>query len=335
MKALVLGGSGFVGAAVAERLEGVGAEVTCLSRRRPPPHGRAVVGDVSMRGFGLRGDALDELRDGLTHIFSCFGSVDWKLGPRGAMEVHGQGMRSVIRFAEECPGLERLVHLSSVLVLGRAKGRVGNRELDVGQGFRSWYEYGKFVAEKTLRDEGGSVPWRAVRVGPVLGTSSPVPVGADDGMPALLPSLLRGYPLHLDGGGDFASYAGEVGPVADVLVAAATTDGGGSTWTWYDPERPSMAETLTRLCAPWGVVPRIVDVPPLRTAARAVSKRLGIPRSIVSYGDRWVEIDPGVLGELPIPPPECAPDYVEATGVAIRDRRRQSALELRPEVLAA
>lgn len=320
MKALVLGGSGFIGAAVAERLEAAGVDVVCLARSRRPPAGRWVSGDVSMRNFGLRGREVEALRSGLTHIVSCFGSVDWKLGPRGAMETHCQGMRAVVRFASECPDLERLAHLSSVLVLGRASGRVGNRELDLGQGFRSWYEYGKFVAEKTLREEADGLPWRALRVGPVLGTSSPVSVAADDGMPALLPTLLRGYPIHMDGGGDFPSYAGEVGPAADMLVAAAMSPEGGRTWTWYDPERPSMAETLTRLCAPWGVVPKIVDVPPLRSMSRVVSRRLGIPRSVVNYGDRWADIDPGVLDELPVPPAQCAPDYIEATGVALRNR---------------
>lgn len=320
MKALVLGGSGYIGAAVAERLVGAGVDVVCLSRSRRPPIGRSVTGDVAQRNFGLRAADAAELRQGLTHIVSCFGSVDWKLGPRGAMETHGQGMRSVIRFASECPDLERLVHLSSVLVLGRTRGRVGNRELDVGQGFRSWYEYGKFVAEKTLRDEADGLPWRAVRVGPILGTSSPVAPTADDGIAALVPTLLRGYPIHMDGCGEFPSYAGEVGPAADMLVAAATSAEGGRTWTWYDPERPSMAETLTRLCAPWGVVPKIVDVPPLRSVSRAVSRRLGIPRSVVNYGDRWADIDPGVLDELPVPPAACAPEYIEATGVALRNR---------------
>lgn len=326
MKTLVIGGSGFIGAAVAQRFEDAGSEVVCMSRRGVAPVGRAIAGDVTARGLGLGQADAEELREGLTHIVSCFGSVDWKLGPRGAMEIHREGTRNAIRFARDCPGLERFVHLSSVLVLGRAEGRVGNRELDIGQDFRSWYEYGKFMAERVLREDADGLPWRALRVGPIVGTSSPVPVAPDDGLPATLPTLLRGYPFHLEGGGHFPSYAGEVGPAADMVLAAATSSEGGRTWTWFDPERPSMAEVLTRLCAPWGVVPRIVDVPAMRWIARAASRRLGIPRSIVTYGDRWVDIDPGVLDELPVEPARCAPDYVEATGAALRDRSGRAVL---------
>jgi nucleoside-diphosphate-sugar epimerase len=113
MKALILGGTGVVGAAVAERLLAADAEVFCLSRRGSSPLGEAVFGDVRSPGLGLDQAARERLQDGLTHIISCYGSVDWRSGPTEAVETHLDGMRNVIAFAAESPEPPRLVHVSS------------------------------------------------------------------------------------------------------------------------------------------------------------------------------------------------------------------------------
>ena len=191
---------------------------------------------------------------------SAFGSVDWGGGPRLAMELHQQGTRAALRFAASCPRLEKFVHLSSVLVLGRrARAAPIVDELELGQSFRSWYEYGKFLAEREVR--ASSLPWRAVRVG---GSSAPTGTCAPSlkhGIMAVSRLLLRGYPMHLENHGRFPCYPIDVMVAGEVLARAALDDGCGDVWTYFDHENPSLAEVLTRLCSPWGVVPRIVDLP--------------------------------------------------------------------------
>jgi len=314
LKALIVGGSGWLGAATAARLRGDGWDVVTLSRARG---GLALRGDVRRHRLGLTPGEASALADGLTHVISVFGSVDWELGPRAALDLHLNGTRNVLRFAESCQSLERLVHVSSVLALGAARGRVGNRELELGQAFRNWYEYAKHVAEVEVR-ACHTLPRRIVRLGGVMGASAHGRASTDHGLLAALPYLLRGYPAHVADGGRFPVYVGDVAVAAAVLARALVDDRGGLTWTSFDPALPPLAEVLTALCGAWGVVPRIVNLPPLRWVERAVAPRLGLPAALLEYTKPWVDIDPRVLDELPGDLPPHPPGYLEATGAALR-----------------
>lgn len=317
-RALVIGGSGFLGAAIATALEREGLEVVCLSRSGSARAGRGVAGDVRLPDLGLDRSASAGVRDGLTHVVSCFGSVDWSSGPRLA-ELHLEGTRNALRFAAACPRLERLVHVSSVLALGRARGVQDNTRLDVGQRFRTWYEFAKFVAEREVRGA-ESVPRRVVRFGPILGVGDDGAPSAEFGLTAAVPLLLRGYPVHLAGRGRFPCYVGEVTAAGRVAARAALDEGSPATWTWYDARRPTLASVLTAVCSAWGVVPRIVDLRAWGRASRLLAGPLGAPEPLLQYAEPWAEIDPAVLDELPSDLPACPAAYLEATGAALRAR---------------
>jgi nucleoside-diphosphate-sugar epimerase len=317
MKALVIGGSGFLGSAIAAALEEGGWEVVSLSRSGRAYAGAGLAGDVRRPDLGLGPEKVSELREGLTHVVSCFGSVDWDAGPQLASDVHLGGTRNVLRFAAGCGSLERLVHVSSVLAFGRARGTVGNRELQVGQDFRNWYEWGKYAAERVVRDE-AAVPWRVLRLGPVLGSAAPVPPSPRYGLLAAVPFLLRGYPTHLERGGDFPSYVCDVAAAAGVVARAATDESSPATWTWFDEDMPSVGQVLTAVCSAWGVVPRVVHSPALLRVQRLMADRLGVPDAVLDYAEPWAHVDPGVLRELPEGLPACTPGYLEATGEVLK-----------------
>jgi hypothetical protein len=101
-------------------------------------------------------------------------------------------------------------------------------------------------------------------------------------------------------------------------VRAALDDDGPEVWTWFDDANPSLGEVLTRLCSPWGVVPRIVDLPFLKPISGLLAERLGTPRETLQYTEPWPDIPVEVLNLLPPDLPKCPPGYVEATGEAIR-----------------
>jgi voltage-gated potassium channel Kch len=292
MRVLVVGGTGFVGSAVVRAFERRGIDVVTLSRSGDAFAGEGVRGDVQAHELGLDAATAHDLRRTVTHIVSCFGSVDWGCGPRLATEVHQHGTRAVLRFAGSCTALERLVHLSSVLVLGRRMEGTVVDELELGQSFRSWYEYAKYLAEREVRAS-DSIPWRVV------------------------PLLLRGYPMHLKDHGRFPCYPTDVMVAGEVLARAALEDGAGDVWTWFDETMPSLRDVLMRLCSPWGVVPRIVDMPFLSPVGRLLAERLGTPRETLEYTDPWPEIGREVLSLLPADLPKCPPDYIEATGRAL------------------
>jgi nucleoside-diphosphate-sugar epimerase len=321
MRALVIGGTGFVGSAVVRAFESRGIDVVTVSRSGDAFAGEGVRGDVRAHQLGMDKAVAEDLMGSVTHIVSTFGSVDWGSGPRLATELHQQGTRAVMRFAERCSRLERFVHLSSVLVLGRRTEGTVVDELELGQSFRSWYEYGKFLAEREVRAN-DRIPWRALRVGPVIGAGEDVLPSPAHGIMAVVPLLLRGYPMHLKDHGRFPCYPTDVKVAGEVLARAALDDGSGEVWTYFDDANPSLAEVLMRLCSPWGVVPRIVDLPLLNPIGRLLAERLGTPRETLEYTEPWPDIPVEVLNLLPPDLPRCPPGYIEATGKALMQSNR-------------
>lgn len=319
MKALVLGGGGLLGGAVVAALRARDVEVVSLSRSSAPPAGAWLRGDVRALGLGLDAHDSAQLRDGLTHVVSCFGSVDWRSGPALALDLHERGTRNALEFAAGCPDLVRFVHVSSVLALGRAAGTVGADELELGQGFRSWYDYGKFLAERAVREE-RPFQRRVVRLGPVLGVTEHAAPSAEHGIAAIVPFLLRGYPISIRDRGAFPAYVCDAATAGAVLAAAALDDPGPDVWTFFDHRHYTVAQVLTALCSPWGVVPRIVSMRGLEAVTRLLAKPLGVPPSLLEYAEPWVAIAPDVLDALPAGLPRCPDGYIEATGAALRSR---------------
>lgn len=318
MNVLVLGGNGFVGAGITRTLAGTGANVRVLSRRATTPVGEGVRGDVRLPDLGLSRDVLARIRADTTHVVLTFGSVAWTSGPNQVLETHAGGTQSALRFLRTLPNLEQAVHISSLLALGRSTGRVSNRELYTGQRFRNWYEYGKYCAERLVRDA-EDLPIGAVRFGPVVGTD---PFGrktdTNYGLPAVIPHLLAGYPVPAHAGGEFPCWITDVSSAAEVVVKALTTPIGRRVWTWFDPAMPSLREVFTEVCRPWGVAPKVIEGNSLvRRFTGLISDRIGMPREVVAYLEPWFDLDPEVLREIPQPWPSPAPDYLADTGRAL------------------
>lgn len=317
MTVLVLGGSGYLGAEVCAALEAAGERVIAASRSGVALAGKGLAADVTRHRFGLTEGEYATLLAETTHVVSAFGSVDWSSGPEDAVDLHAAGVRNVLRFARQAEELRGLVHVSSLMVFGRAEGRVGNRELYVGQRFRNWYEYGKYYAETLVR-AATDVPSITLRFGPLLGRGSLRPgLDARAGLLAAVPSLLRGYPVHLERRGEFPSYAGEVTVAAQLVARAVGTPATGQTWSWFDPDEPSVADVFTGICRPWHRLPRIVEAGALRRTQRWFAPRVGLPRALIDYAEPWFDVDREVLRQLPGGAPACPPGYLEATGEAL------------------
>src|ERR1044072_1787651 len=168
MNVLIVGGSGYLGAAIRRSWARTGAAVRVLSRRGDASEGEGIRGDVRAPRLGLSGETLDRVREETTHVVLSFGSVSWTCGPGEAIETHSAAMRSALAFPCELPPLRPAGEGSSLLALGRSDHRVTSRELYTGQRFRNWYEYGKYCAERHVRDA-SDLPIGSVRFGPVLG----------------------------------------------------------------------------------------------------------------------------------------------------------------------
>lgn len=321
MKVLVIGSTGYLGYWITRRLSEAGDEVVELSRRGVARHGTPLVGDVSRAGLALSAGTLRELAD-VEVVVSGFGSVNWDADPSGTVSLHVNGTRNVLNTAAELPRLRRVVHISSLLALGRAEGVVGNRELSVGQTFRNWYEYAKYRSEALARRE-RRFEVSVVRFGPLLGPAPAELVPLTGGPLQALPTLLQGMPLLLERGGRYPVYAGDVAAAGQVVADLAHAERAPAVCTYFDPARPTLARILHQLCLPWGTVPRIVEGGGRgRWAQRLAAGRLGLAASTLEYTSPLPELDPDVLADLPTPAPAERPGYVSATADVLREARR-------------
>lgn len=320
MKVLVVGASGYLGYWVTRLLDERGARVLAVSRRGTTEFGRGIAGDVTAAGLGLSAASTSELSD-VDAVVSCFGSVDWDLSPTDLVGLHMTGTRNVLELAAGLPGQPRVVHVSSVVALGRAQGVVGNSVLAVGQSFRNWYEYAKYRAEALARQE-RRVPVSIVRFGALLGTAPQHLVPLTGGPLQALPHLLQGMPLLLEKGGRYPVYAGDVAAAAGVIAELVYAADPPPVCTYYDAELPTLAQLLHELCQPWGCVPRLVEGSRGRWLQGLVAGRLGLSAATLAYNGPLAELDPADLADLPDPRPPERPGYVAGMAEQLHESRR-------------
>lgn len=163
MKVLVLGGSGYIGGQLLQRMSGtLGISAVSASRgRKPAPPGVA----------GLQLDTRDEAMltlalTGMDCVINCVA---------GDADSIASGAATLVR-AAQAAGCERIVHLSSMAVYGRQEGLLDeSAPPDPGLG---WYAQAKCLAENAILQHvqnGGSAV--ILRPGCVYGGDSELWVG--------------------------------------------------------------------------------------------------------------------------------------------------------------
>lgn len=181
MKALVTGGSGFIGAAVTRALVAQGRAVVVLLE--PGADTRGLEGlDVELVTADLRDpDGVRRAVAGCSSVFHVAALYRfWARERRDFYAINVGGTRNVLA-AARAAGVERIVYTSTVGTLGLDRGRPAN-ELDypdVGHLFGS-YKRSKYVAEhEVLRAAAEGTPVTLVQptapLGP--GDAAPTPTG--------------------------------------------------------------------------------------------------------------------------------------------------------------
>jgi thioester reductase-like protein len=137
-----------------ERIEGVLAQLW----RDPSPYRdrvRAVAGDVTRDGLGIRSAERTSLAEDVGAIMHCAASISFDMPLDEARAINVEGTREIIGFARECKALgrlERFIHVSTAYVSGKYEGTFRERQLDAGQEFRNTYEQTKWEAEHIVRE---------------------------------------------------------------------------------------------------------------------------------------------------------------------------------------
>jgi nucleoside-diphosphate-sugar epimerase len=85
-----------------------------------------------------------------------------------AREVNFEGALKLFAFAEKCPGLDKLLYLSTVYASGLRSGEIPEQRLDGAPGFANFYERSKWQSEEALISRFDSLPWTIARIATII-----------------------------------------------------------------------------------------------------------------------------------------------------------------------
>ena len=174
MRIFVTGGAGFIGLAVVRRLVARGDRVIAVVRDPDRATALADLGVETRAGDLTRTAAIvDAMRgtDAAVHIAGMY-RVGIPASARPAMHDANVGATHRIIDATVTAGVERLVYVSTVNVLGDTQGRILDERYrrDLSGGFLSYYDETKYLAHRAVRERvDGGLPAVIVMPGVVYG----------------------------------------------------------------------------------------------------------------------------------------------------------------------
>ncbi len=268
---------------------------------------KPVWGDITQPGLTDEKSAK-ALRGKIDHVFHLAAVYDMNMDDETGDRINNEGTRNVVNFVNALGGDVRLQHVSSVAVAGgQWVGNFNEDMFEEGQDTSHPYFRTKFQSEKIVREE-CQVPWRVYRPGAVVGSSETGEMDKIDGPYYLFPIIKqirnkvpKWLPLLGIEGGKFP--LAPVDYVADAMIALAHKDGlDGQAFHLIQKPQDSIGRILEIMFDaahgpgfarkyPLPELPQVVPgalretakILPLDTAARQMSKALGIPVSALGY----------------------------------------------------
>ncbi|TWF44760.1 nucleoside-diphosphate-sugar epimerase [Chitinophaga polysaccharea] len=195
---LVTGGTGFLGSYLIRALVAEGKPVRALYRQQPSPR----LQDLSGKIEWVQGDILDvcSLEDAMadvSQVYHCAAVVSFQAGDKGRlMKINVEGTANVVNMALDA-GVKKLLYVSSVAAIGRAKERVAVNEDCEWEDSKnnSRYSVSKFQGEMEI--------WRGIAEGLDAVIVNPsIILGAgfwNDGSGALLKNAWKEFPYYTGG----------------------------------------------------------------------------------------------------------------------------------------
>jgi nucleoside-diphosphate-sugar epimerase len=183
MKILVTGASGLIGCHAVAALQAAGHTVAALARRRETVEAALAPLGCAIRDVEIVSGNLEDRtsirraladRDGLLHCAGRFSPA--RADAELLRRINVEGTRNVLEAAAESArgrcGLQRLVHLSSILALFPPRGPVQGADDSVANP-RSMYAITKAEAERIARDVQAHAPLTIVYPAAVQGPNDP------------------------------------------------------------------------------------------------------------------------------------------------------------------
>lgn len=289
---LVTGATGFFGSHLVRVLRQRGYPVRALVR-----HSSDSTPLTAQRVEVVRGDlgdpaSLARATEGVRLVFHAAGRVtDW--GTRDQFQyANVQGTERLLA-ASRRAGVSRLVHLSSLTVLGLPRdGRTVDEDTPYAKPRRSdWYSESKMHGEQRVRDAHGrdGLSTVVVRPGAIWGPGDTII------LPRLVRLLRRGVMPYIGDGSNLLGLSWVENLVDGAILAAEVPAAGGQVFHVTDSEVIDARTAVSEISATLGLAaPRIsVPYPVLYALALGVEKtgkalRLENPPPMTRYGVRFV-----------------------------------------------
>jgi len=275
------------------------ADVAAIEKAHPRTKGRIglVLGDITKARLGLASGEAKSLQRELTSAYHLAAVYDLAVSREVGQRINVLGTRHVLEFLGEAKHLERLHYVSTAYVSGTAVGVYHEKELDVGQRFKNFYEETKFLAEVEV--VGSRLPQTLYRPGIVVGDSRTGETAKFDG-PYFVLSAMRRIPspgvfMRVGAGRNPINLV----PVDFVVEALAQLSSSpkslGKTYHLTDPDPLTVAELEDLFAKALGKSFVYVPVPmvaaKLALAPRFLQRFLGMPVQAVDYFDHPCRYD--------------------------------------------
>jgi len=263
------------------------------------PHARGrlrlVAGDITLPDLGLAGD--DALLRSLVGAYHLAAVYDLAVRRDVGIRVNVEGTRNVLRLLARAPRMERLHYVSTAYVSGTATGTFRETDLDVGQGFKNFYEETKFLAEVEVARSG--LPCTIYRPAIVVGDSRTGETAKFDGPYFTLAAMEKipspGMFMKVGRGRNPANLV-PVDFIIDAMAALSDPSAAASaTYHLTDPAPLSVGGVARLLAQEMGKSFAFVPVP--LTVARAlfrpqaVQRYFGMPVQTLDYFDHPCRYD--------------------------------------------
>ncbi|GAB1646555.1 SDR family oxidoreductase [Krasilnikovia sp. MM14-A1259] len=183
MTTLVTGADGYLGRRIAARLLATGDEALLLTVRAADPAELAAKRTSLLAELGADAarratvtavdltapDAFASVQTrGVRRIVHAAARTAFTVDRDTAEAVNVAGAERIADHARRCPGLERVVALSTLFSAGRRSGLVTEDPHDVDPGFVNWYEWSKYTAEQRLLAGYADLPLTVARLATVV-----------------------------------------------------------------------------------------------------------------------------------------------------------------------
>lgn len=210
---LVTGGTGFLGSYLLRALTSAGKPVRALYRSRIPEQASDFRDKVEwVQGDVLDTGVLEDAMEGITEIYHCAAIVSFQPDKRDEMlRINIEGTANVVNLAIDA-GVRKIVHVSSVAALGRAKEQIAITEDSQWEesGNNSNYAISKHLSEMEI--------WRGIAEGLNAVIVNPsIILGSGfwhDGTGLMLKNAWKEFPYYTEGVNGFV----DVRDVVDVMI---------------------------------------------------------------------------------------------------------------------